>query len=531
LYIRVGRAIVVDLSAAMHPLFGAFVAKSTAPSARVAVVVPPAVVGTVTSRRHLVEAAGNCGDFLKALTAAEAHLRQLRGRAGRLAGRLPEQSASGSLRQAVVEAVETLADSAEVILLSQDATTRQEADARLVERVRSGYRVRPAYFGWLTAKSATGGTQGHIRFEPARIHAEPRPGMLGRLGRRLGRRLPPPPSVPPIDLEPGATVFEVGRRDREYVLCRELGNGGEGAVFEVGTPDGPRACKIHHAAVPAEAAKRKVQAMLAACPPPPRCAWPDRLVMDDAGRYRGFLMPLAPGRPLADLLADPDELLAESPGWTRRHWVDVLLDLLGVVADLSARRYRMGDLKPENVMVDGTSVRLVDCDSLEFDGFPCPVWDDRFLSPRLARLLAGDRRPARTDADDQFALAVLVFLTLMGGTHPYSHRGCGPVRQNIVAGVFPYREDGRPTGREPEGDPPGLPARLWSHLQRPVREAFARAFDLATRWAPDACPTAERWAALLTDYRAILDDPDRSFDSRRQVYDRSILPTHPKLYN
>ena len=78
-------------------------------------------------------------------------------------------------------------------------------------------------------------------------------------------------------------------------LGRQLGRGGEGAVFEVAGDT--RVAKIYHK-TPAPAKVDKLRVMTRAATPALRkvAAWPVELLEDEAHRVRGFLMPRVSAR-------------------------------------------------------------------------------------------------------------------------------------------------------------------------------------------------------------------------------------------
>src|SRR5205814_1625917 len=91
-------------------------------------------------------------------------------------------------------------------------------------------------------------------------------------------------------------------------------------------------------------------------------------------------------------------------------------------------------------------VTLIDCDSMQVPGedgrvFRCPVGKPDYTPPELQSqdFSTVDRAPS---ADD-FGLAVLVFLLLMEGVHPFQGVWLGTgdppaLEDNIAAGRCPY---------------------------------------------------------------------------------------------
>lgn len=233
-----------------------------------------------------------------------------------------------------------------------------------------------------------------------------------------------------------------------------LGQGGEAEVFDLG--DG-RALKIlkapdhpDYAGLPAAQAAAAVRLAglgdkLAAFPRrlPPRVVAPSALAT--AGR-RGPVVGYAMPRVTGDAIA-----VAADPRWRRSAGVDgnavvaALRDLAATLAAIHAAGTVVGDLNDQGVLVDWAAARawLIDTDSFQYDRWPCTVFSERFVDPRLCDPAAPALTPAQPhDRDsDNFALAVLVFRSLLGvGPYGGVHQPADPARRlaplaRIRAGV------------------------------------------------------------------------------------------------
>jgi hypothetical protein len=155
---------------------------------------------------------------------------------------------------------------------------------------------------------------------------------------------------------------------------------------------------------------------------PARVVAPGALATDGRrGATIGYAMPRVAGDALA--------MYAE-PRWRRDHPRDansvvaMLRDLTATVAAVHAAGVVIGDFNDLNVLVDGERAWLIDADSFQYGRWPCPLFTERFVDPRLcdpaapAPLLS---RPHDRDSDG-FALTVMIFRTLLcvspyGGVH------------------------------------------------------------------------------------------------------------------
>ena len=297
---------------------------------------------------------------------------------------------------------------------------------------------------------------------------------------------------------------------------RLLGAGGEAEVFRVhGRPD----LAEKRWRNPSLAQARKLTVMLAH---PPQgatfeghvnLAWPTDVVRDVAGAVVGFRMPAVDLNSSLPLFTayNPDARRSDLAGISWRHLVRTGRNLASVVGALHAAGYVVGDLNESNVLVDRRAlVTILDCDSIQVadpgtgELHHCGVARPEFLAPELAgRDLS---TTARRLPSDRFALAVMVFLLLREGVHPYAGiwRGRGEP-PDLSARMRGRRFPHVPLTRS---SPP--PASLGLRgLGFKVRLLFLRAFVLGPFLAA-ARPSAPAWERALTGLEDALVECDRS---------------------
>ncbi|HEX7002723.1 MAG TPA: hypothetical protein VF168_00860 [Trueperaceae bacterium] len=269
---------------------------------------------------------------------------------------------------------------------------------------------------------------------------------------------------------------------RPLELGEELGRGGEARVHAI-RGDGASAVKLY-ATADAERA-RKLSAMIARAPLDPdrkaghvSIAWPRELVLADDGRVVGFVMPRVDARRYLPLhqLYHPGSRRNRASGISWRYLVRIARNLCGAVAALHDADYVIGDLNESNVLVDDRAlVTLVDLDSIQVTSglktFRCNVGKGEYTPPELQGRSFRDTN--RKSSSDRFGLAVLVFLLLMEGNHPFagSYRDEGEppsLEENIRSRRSPYF--GRSRLAPPLAAPPVelLGSELQSLLRRGV---------------------------------------------------------------
>jgi DNA-binding helix-hairpin-helix protein with protein kinase domain len=279
-------------------------------------------------------------------------------------------------------------------------------------------------------------------------------------------------------------------------LGKELGRGGEGAVFLVdGATD--LVAKVY-LKPPSQARIDKLRSMARGASPDllKVAAWPMDLLLDGGSQPRGFLMPRVNGREDLHQLYTPRSRRRTFPSADFRFLVRVAANLARAMAQIHARGHVIGDVNHGNALVghDGT-VRLIDCDSIQIrDGgrvFTCDVGVPLFTPAELSgRAFRGLRRQAYHDA---FGLAALIFHLLYLGRHPFAGQfahGDMPIERAIAEGRVAYGGTAALMGMRP---PPGTLA--LGAFGGEVEQLFEMAFA----GAASSRPTAERWVTALRE--------------------------------
>ncbi len=112
----------------------------------------------------------------------------------------------------------------------------------------------------------------------------------------------------------------------------------------------------------------------------------------------------------------------ESSGIDANQVVAVFHELHRVVREIHRTQTVIGDFNDLNILTDGTQVRVVDADSMQFGGFVCQAFTSRFLDPRLTDgTVLQPIRPHDT-LSDWYAYGVMLMQSLLyvgpyGGVH------------------------------------------------------------------------------------------------------------------
>lgn len=286
------------------------------------------------------------------------------------------------------------------------------------------------------------------------------------------------------------------RGDRSPLPLGELvGRGGEGEVWAVRGEDGLVAKLYTGNRAPER--EPKVKAMLAAAfaEGAKLVSYPSALVLDQRGRFAGFLMRrVAKAKPLHQLYK-PVARKRHFPTADFRFLVHVALNVAKAMASVHEAGCVIGDVNESGVLVTEKGVvALIDADSFQVEHggrrFACEVGKPEYTAPEIQNRPLKD--VVRTNDHDTFALAVVVFQLLWMGRHPFSgtfKHGDMQLERSIAEHRFSYSKvDARDMV-----PPPGVPD--LSFVPAEMAAAFEQAFSPSGR---NGRPSAVTWVSLLS---------------------------------
>ncbi len=308
----------------------------------------------------------------------------------------------------------------------------------------------------------------------------------------------------PLSHAPVPRVGDVVTTDRggKISLLRELASGGEGTVYDVGRDD--CVAKIYKPERLTRRRFKKLELMLSRPVLRHGICYPSAILFS-RGNFAGFLMPRARGTELKKTVMIPEPVFrSRNPEWRRVELVRLSLAILRHIQYLHLRDILVGDINALNILVvSPDEVYFVDADSYQIGGFPCPVGTNEFIAPELQGR-SNFSNFLRSAGNENFAVAVLLFMILLPGRHPYSHLGGGSVQDNIRSLRFPY-----PLGDDPGGGvPPGKWLKMWRLLPQPIREAFYQSFKPGGKYQRESSRlSVDKWIGMFEKYLSLLDAP------------------------
>ncbi len=296
---------------------------------------------------------------------------------------------------------------------------------------------------------------------------------------------------------PSVLSSVVDARGRPLRLGRKLGQGGEGSVYEL-PAETDAVAKIYHQPL-SKLRTEKLHAMVGMRTEQidRLTAWPLEVLSLSTGVPIGVKMPRVVGHKDIHQLYSPKSRRTEFRRADWRFLVRVATNLARAFATVHESSTVIADVNHGGVLVgQDARVRLIDCDSFQvFDGAKnhlCEVGVPTFTPPELQGLLFANI--VRTENHDNFGLAILIFLILFMGRHPFAGRYLGPGEMPIERAVrecrFAY---GAARAEARMEQPPGTPA--LEVVSEPVALLFERAF--ARQGISGSRPTAREWIGAL----------------------------------
>ena len=247
-------------------------------------------------------------------------------------------------------------------------------------------------------------------------------------------------------------------------------------------------------------------------------AWPLMPVNDVNGGAIGFVMRKCTGRTFRALFA-PCQVQRFFPGWNRIHVTRVALNFLNAVRMLARHKVLVNDFNPSNFLIDKAgTVRLIDCDSFQIptengeQPFMTTTYTAEFAAPELLLHPELFKQP-RTPEQVRFSLAVVIYMILMSGLHPYARCGGGDPAENLKSGKCPL--DKKSGVRMPVSWYKSV-----SWLTPGLKDCFLRMFTDGFSY-PSRRPYLEELRAELTNFIEVM-------ENSKSENQRAILPTTAK---
>ncbi len=283
---------------------------------------------------------------------------------------------------------------------------------------------------------------------------------------------------------------------KNIILGKELGIGGEGAVYEIANEPNCVAKIYNKRAFEKEDKATKIKAMCNLYDKnlDQYSAFPQRCIYDTNGNFVGFIMKKVSNSEIMLKLYNISERKQTSL-FFNTDWgamVHTAKNLAIAFNGLHEKGIVIGDVNESNFLIDKNyCVNLIDCDSYQIQHnnktYKCRVGKPEFTPPELLKK-ENCFNEKRTMNHDCFGLAVLIFLLLVLGKHPYSGKDApSELAESIKSGSYCYGQLAF--------DNKNMHFYLVSNLLTPkIKELFEKAFDNNTKR-----PSAKDWENALDE--------------------------------
>lgn len=281
-------------------------------------------------------------------------------------------------------------------------------------------------------------------------------------------------------------------------LEKKFASGGEGFLYETNTP---YVAKIYKKENNTRRKYEKIKLMLSKKITYEGICFPIVALYNAEKEFIGYLMPKAKGKELQKSIFIKPLFQKNFPDWKKRDTVELCITILNKIKYLHDRNIIMGDINPSNILVvSPTEVYFVDTDSYQIEDFPCPVGTNNYTAPEIQRKHFSDF--LRTEGNENFAVATLLFMIMLPGKPPYSQQGGEDPINNIIKMDFSYPFGDNSNKKTPDG-----PWRyIWSHLPYDLKEAFYHTFRQGGQHSEEKDRlTVNEWIPIFTYYLELLD--------------------------
>jgi DNA-binding helix-hairpin-helix protein with protein kinase domain len=287
---------------------------------------------------------------------------------------------------------------------------------------------------------------------------------------------------------------------RALRLVKQIASSGEGVVSETDRPG--YLAKVYHQPTPERIAKLRV--MIANPPHDPMLrqnhisfAWPKELLRNPKGDYVGFLMPAINDSVKLSSIYNPRLRNRKAPRFNWYYLHATALNVASVIESIHAKGYVVGDIKPQNLLVNNRAlVSVIDTDSFQIIDpqtnqlYRCLVGSEGFTPPELMGRELG--KLDQSEVHDRYRLGVLIYLLLFGD-HPFKGKwvGVGDAPNPVELARRGYWPFGPGSLIQPGPNTVPLDV-VHEDLQRAFHQCFTNGHT-----QPDQRPAASDWSNAL----------------------------------
>ena len=240
----------------------------------------------------------------------------------------------------------------------------------------------------------------------------------------------------------------------------------------------------------------------------PGVCWPLDTICNRDGAFVGILVPSSRGIQLTKSIYNGSAGLSQFfPYWNKQDLCQVTLTILEIIRKMHNIGVMFGCINPASIyIVNPKEVYFVDTDCWQIEGFPSFSRNQTFTPPEMLR--SNQQRFLYTLDQENYQIALLVFMLMLPGKFPYAKWKSVENRDSIVDMAFPFSVGGGMRRSRDAEHPSGVWRIVWDHLSYKMCEAFYNTFHANGINAKEGCRLkVEDWIRITSEYNRRLSAP------------------------
>lgn len=228
--------------------------------------------------------------------------------------------------------------------------------------------------------------------------------------------------------------------------------------------------------------------------------WPIDIIRDAHGQFLGFVLPPAYGEPLQLSVFKQTKLQKLFPYWNKKDLCDLTITILQIIQYLHSKNILLGCINPAAIRIKSKNeVYFIETDNYQIEGFPSLIYNTTFTPPEYL----GRKIYLCKKENENYAVAVLVFMLMMPGKLPYTKSPNMTIDDAIQERKFPF-----PCGNVHGSHAmPSVWRFMWSHLT-PFKDVFYNTFQKGGKLEnPVDRKTVGSWIGTVKYFREELENP------------------------
>ncbi len=260
---------------------------------------------------------------------------------------------------------------------------------------------------------------------------------------------------------------------KPIVLTTIVGIGGEGKVYEISNEI---VAKIYNRRRLTKTRAQKISLMASKRINDYSICWPIDEIRNKEGFIVGYTMKRCNGKPISTLYRGMNITKSLYPNYTYIDSIDISINILKKIQKLHYNNILLGDINDRNFVIDESmNVYFIDTDSYQLEDYSCDVGTIGYIAPELKEGILNTT--LRSFEDECYAIAVLVFRTLMHGHLPFAQVGAEEDFVRLIKKQsFPYSLSNFSTKRKA----PKSAFEYWNKLPKSMKEMFISTFSNKT---------------------------------------------------